>query len=1184
MGAVDLVIQVESPGAVSRGPAAHRPGRPPGGRAEPGQALPQAPRRPGRGGGRGRAHARRPDRAHPLPPQPARRAAQQIVAMVALDDWVVADLAALLRGARHFAELTDEVLHDVLDLLAGRYPSDEFAELRPRIVWDRVADVIGPGPAPSGWRSPAAAPSPTAACSACSCPTAPGSASSTRRWSTRAGPARRSCSAPPPGASRTSPTSGSSSPRRPASPGKMPFWHGDGPGRPLELGRALGAFVRELRGQLPEAERALAWPRDRNDLDALGGRQPARATSTSRPRPPASVPDDRTIVVERFRDEIGDWRVCVLSPFGAQVHAPWAMALRHRLRRARGASTSSSCGATTASSCACPRRSTSCRIDELLHRPRRDRRARRRRSCPARALFASPLPRVRGPGPAAAPPPARPAHAAVAAAPAGRRPAGRGRQATRRSRSCSRPPASASTTCSTCPRCARCSPTCAPAACGWSRSTRRGRRRSPQSLLFGWIAVYMYEGDAPLAERRAAALALDRDLLRELLGAEELRELLDPDGARRPRARAAAPGRRPPGPRRRRAPRPAAPSSARSTGAELGRRAGRATRRRPWTSSTLAGRSAASSRWPSPARTGSPPPRTPAACATRSASRCPLGLPAAFTDSGRRARWSTSSARYARTHGPFLDRRGGRPLRRRRRAASGPCSTRSRPTGRLVRGEFRPDGVEREWCDADVLRQLRRRSLAALRREVEPVEARRARPLPARVAGRRRRRGAGIDGLVEALGVLQGAAIPASVLEADVLAGPRAPTTARPTSTRCAPPARSCGSAPAPSAPTDGRVRLVFRDQAALLLAPAPGRTDARARAARPPDRAAALLAHLGQRGASFWPDLVAGGRPTGTCPTTTPTVLAALWDLVWAGEVTNDSLAPAAGLRGGGPGRRSQRRRPRRPLGPSGRRAGRLGRLAGATRASAPCRAAQPLGPPAGPAAGRWSPRCCSPRRRATEVAHARALQLLERYGVLTREAALGEGIEGGFAGVYPVLKALEERGPGAARLLRGRARRRPVRPARRGRPPPLPARERRSRTDAARPARTGGAAPSATTLVVLAATDPAQPYGAALPVAAHRRAARPAPPGALRGAGRRRGRRPTSSGRPQPAHLPRAPSSTPGWAGGAAPLVDPHAACASSSSAKIDGAPARRVAAVADALRAAGFADGYRGPVLRR
>jgi len=425
----------------------------------------------------------------------------------------------------------------------------------------------------------------------------------------------------------------------------------------------------------------------------------------------------------------------------------------------------------------------------------------------------------------------------------------------------------------------------------------------------------------------------------------------------------------------------------------------------------------------------------------------PIGLPTAFTEPVPDPLVELV-ARYARTHGPFLavaaaDRLGTAPDRVTAALA------RLERAGRLVRGEFRPGGIEREWCDTEVLRQLRRRSLAALRREVEPVDRRAfVRFLPAwQGIGRA---GRGVDALVDTLGLLAGAAIPASVLEADVL--PARLATYRPADldALCTSGevvwvgAGAIGS-------TDGRLRLAFRDQAALLLA---------GRGTDPPDGPLhhALLDHLGSRGASFWAELVAAAHRA-QLPDDDASVLAALWDLVWAGLVTNDSLAPVRAVVGRNPakGRDSRAGTRARP------RVGRLSRS----------------GPPA--AAGRWSlvAPLLTPAPSTTELLTARAVQLLERYGVLTRESALGEGADGGFAGVYPVLKLLEERGqvrrgyfvdglgaaqfalPGAVDRLRA------VRDGADGGP---------DGPDG--PGTTDGAGP-----LVLAATDPGQPFGATLP-----------------------------------------------------------------------------------------------------
>jgi ATP-dependent Lhr-like helicase len=635
------------------------------------------------------------------------------------------------------------------------------------------------------------------------------------------------------------------------------------------------------------------------------------------------------------------------------------------------------------------------------------------------------------------------------------------------------------------------------------------RRASPfaQSLLFGWIAVYMYEGDAPLAEQRATALALDRDLLRDLLGAEELRELLDPAvlAALELELQCLTTGRQ-----------ARHEDDLHDLLAHLGPLDAEELRARcaqdpaEWLDALVTQRRVIrTGRWYAAAED---------AARLRDALglAIPTGLPVAFTDPVERP-LDDLVARYARTHAPFtVDDVAGRlgVLADRARDAL----RRLESEGRVVHGEFRPGGVEREWCDTGVLRVVRRRSLAALRHEIEPVDAATyARFLPAwQGVGTQRR---GLDALVETLEQLQGVAVPASVLERDVL------------------PARVDGYRPSmldelcaageivwvgagPLGADDGRVRLYFRDRVRLLGAPADAVPEGVVHDA--------IRARLAHHGASFWPDLVAAA---GTADEAV--VLTALWDLVWAGVVTNDTFGPL--------------RVPRRATRPSRARP-RPGRL---TR----------LGPPAG--AGRWSlvAPLLEPAASPTEAAHARALQLLERHGVVTREGVRGEGLPGGFAGVYPVLRALEEAGrarrgwfvagQGAAQFA-------------------VPGAVDRLRTFRARDDE-----PRA---LVLAATDPAQPYGAAL--AWPDSAGRPA-----RAAGAHvvlvdgelavyveRGGRTLLTFGDLPVRL---------WADA---IVAAHkeGRVPRLSVERVDDVPARSSPA-ADDLRAAGFADGYRGLTLR-
>jgi ATP-dependent Lhr-like helicase len=1115
MGAVDLVIQVESPGAVSRGlqrvgRAGHQVGEPSRGKFFPKhrsdlvEAATVVDRMQ-----RGLIESTR------YPRNPLDVLAQQIVAMCALDDWPLDRLATVVRRAANFAELSDDVLTSVLDLLAGRYPSEEFSELRPRLVWDRVTGTLRGRAGSQRLAVTSGGTIPDRGLFGVFLPDGVrvGELDEEMVYESRSGETfllgattwrieeitfDRVIVTPAPG-----------------QPGKMPFWRGDGPGRPLELGRAVGELVRTVRSS-PPAD-ALARLRADHGLDELAARnlvlyldEQAEATGV--------VPDDRTIVVERFRDEIGDWRVCIHSPFGAQVHAPWAIALRARLGERWGDDPEllwSDDGIVVRLPAAVDELPLDALtldpedIDEIVieHLPSTALFTSRFREAAARSLL---LPRRR---------------------PDQRTPLWQQRQraADLLSVAVKYPqfPVLLEATREICndvfdlPALRQ--------VLGDIRS-RRVRvvpvdtpRASPmaQSLLFGWIAVYMYEYDAPLAERRAAALGLDRDLLRELLGAEELRELLDPDvlaDLELELQRCT--------PERRARDADEVHDLLRTLGplsrAEIDLRA--AGDPAAWIDTLLHERRAIAVTIAGEARVA----------AAEDAARLrdalgvalPQGLPAVFTDPVADP-VADLVERYARTHGPFLTAEVA--------ARFGIDAARVLPAldallraGRIVQGEFRPDGVQREWCDDDVLRQLRRRSLAALRREIEPVDAAAlARFLPGwQGVGSNRR---GIDALVETIGVLQGAAVPASALEADVL------------------PARVAGYRPADLdalctagevvwigagaiGAADGRLALFFRDQVPLL-APEPGDV---------PDDPLhrALLDHLAGRGASFWPELVKAAADA-QLPYDDPTVLAALWDLVWVGHVTNDSLAPVRAHVGTRPRRTSPVKRRPRP--------GRLTRL----------------GPPAG--AGRWSlvSALVEPRPDATARAHARALQLLDRFGILTREAVNADGVPGGFAGLYPVLEGLETRsqtrrgyfvaGLGAAQFA-------------------LP-----GAVDRLRAPHDDGAAP-----VVLAATDPAQPYGAALPWPDTHATGRPA-----RAAGAFVVMR---DGVPL-AYVERGGRSLlrfaagvedPSWADALAALVK-DGRVRTLEIAKIDGEPARQVAEAAAELRGAGFVDGYRGLVLR-
>ncbi|MCH7789642.1 MAG: DEAD/DEAH box helicase, partial [Acidobacteria bacterium] len=910
-----------------------------------------------------------------------------------------------------------EVLEAVLDMLSGRYPSDEFSELRPRIVWDRVAGVLSGRSGAQRLAVTNAGTIPDRGLFGVFLPdgTRVGELDEEMVYESRPGETF---------------LLGASSWRieditfdrvvvtpAPGQPGKMPFWHGDGPGRPIELGKALGAFIRETRMD-PSTERLVA-DFHLDDLAAtnLLGYLADQAEATG------VVPDDRTIVLERFRDEIGDWRVCIHTPFGAQVHAPWAMALRARLEQQWGVDPEmiwSDDGIVLR----LPETMDDVDSDVLVFDPDEIERlvvdqlgksamfASRFRECAGRALL---LPRRR---------------------PGQRTPLWQQRQRA----------ADLLTVASKYPGFPLLLETTReclndvfdlPALRSIMADIARREIKlvsietdhaSPfaQSLLFSWIAIYMYEGDAPLAERRAAALSLDRDLLRDLLGAEELRELIDADVLAELELALARIGDRfvPRDPDelhdllRIVGPLTLAEIATRAPGTDLDSWLGDLRAQSRVIEVSLGG----SSRFAVAEDAG----RLRDALGVA----IPVGLPAAFTDPVDRP-LDELVARYARTHGPFRSVQAAEEL------AVDPSRVseslrRLLDARRIVEGEFRPDGVHREFCDVEVLAQLRRRSLAALRAEIEPTDtAAIARMLPGwQGVGSQRR---GEDGILDVVSVLAGAPIPASILERDVLAS-------RIDGYRVGDLDAVCASGEVvwvgagPIGSRDGRVCLAFRDTAAALLPIADEIPD------DPHHRA--ILQVLSERGATFWPELTQAVAQAELLYDD-ETVSAALWDLVWAGVVTNDSFGAvrayvAARTRSAGRSRRSRR---------------------GVLRRGGPASSV-----------GRWSlvAPLMQPECSATERSHAKAMQLLERYGVLTRQAALGEGTTGGFAGVYPVLKMLEDQGTvrrgyfvsglGAAQFA-------------------LP-----GAVDRLRSARAEDDTQQEPERLILAAADPAQTYGATL------------------------------------------------------------------------------------------------------
>jgi ATP-dependent helicase Lhr and Lhr-like helicase len=985
MGAVDLVIQVESPKSVARGlqrvgRAGHELGAVSRGRIFPkfrADLLESA------------VVARRMlDGAieeTKIPRNPLDVLAQQIVGICADEEISVDDLHALVRGAYPFADLSRVQLENVLDMLDGRYPSDEFAELRARVVWDRTAGVVRGRQGARRLAVTNAGTIPDRGLFGVHLVEGGGRVGEldeemvyearegqtfllgASTWRIEEITRDRVLVSPAPGV-----------------PGAVPFWKGEGVGRPYELGEAIGAASRELVA-LPD-EKATTRLRDEYTLDE---RAASNLLTFLREQEGATgaVPSDKTIVVERFRDEIGDWRLCILTPFGGRVHAPWALALGARLRESLSLETQA-IWSDDGIAIHLPDADAPPPTEDVLLDPEQVEElvmqevgetalfGARFRENAGRALL---IPRRR---------------------PGERTPLWQQRLKAQSLLQVARRYPAFPIVLETYRECLQ-DVFDLPALKRLLQGLRTRQidlvdvetpSASPYaaSLLFDYVANYMYEDDTPAAERRAQALSLDRDLLRELLGQEELRDLIDPgalaDVEEQLRGEARSPDelhdllRRRGDLREGEYPGDLAESLLQERRAVHVRVSGE--------QRLIAAEDAGRYR----DAVGAMPPG---------------GLPDVFLEADEEPLHSLLR-RFARSRGPFTtadaNERFGRDVE--------PALRELERRDELVRGELRPGGTEREWCDPEVLRRLRRASLAALRREVEPAEQ--------AAFGRFLASWQGVDrrsSLREALVPLQALALPVSLWESEVL--PRRVPGYRPEQldALCA-----SGEVVWVGAGLD-RVALYFRDDAPALGPPP---------AADRPEREVheRLRAALG-RSALFWYDLLAD---TGL---EAEEALPALWDLVWAGEATNDAWAP---LRAG---RRFQTRAAR----PRPRRFSR--------RRAAEVTATQ----------GRWSLTARlfpgRPDRRAL------AELLLERQGIVTRDGVRGEGIPGGYAAVYGELKALETlglcrrgyfvEGLGGAQFALGGAveRLRELRPQ-------------------------DGEEPET---LVLAAADPSQPYGASLP-----------------------------------------------------------------------------------------------------
>jgi ATP-dependent helicase Lhr and Lhr-like helicase len=991
MGAVDLVIQVESPKSVARGlqrigRSGHRLDEPSKGRIFPKfradlleSAVVVQRMREGL------------IEETQIPRNPLDVLAQQIVAVCAEEEIAVDELFELVKRAYPFRDLSRQQLENVLDMLAGRYPSEEFSELRPRITWDRVRGVVRGREGARRLAVTNAGTIPDRGLFGVHLVNGGGRVGELDEemvYEARAGQTfllgastwrieeitrDRVLVSPAPGI-----------------PGTVPFWKGEGVGRPYELGDAIGKAARELVRL--DDERARARLRGEHALDERAAenllvylREQEAATG--------ALPSDRTIVVERFRDEIGDWRLCVLTPFGGRVHAPWSLALAARLRESLGLEVNA-IWSDDGIALHLPDAESPPPLDDVLIAPEELEDlviaevggtalfGARFRENAARALL---IPRRR---------------------PGQRTPLWQQRLKAQGLLQVARRYADFPVVLETYRECLQ-DVFDLPALKSLLAALQERRidlvevetpSASPyaSSLLFDYVATYMYEDDTPLAERRAQALALDRDLLKELLGQEELRDLIDPRALEQVERELRG-----------------SPHSVDQLHDLLLRRGDL---RAGEYDESLADE-LENERRALRIRIGGEPRLIAAEDVGRyrdaAGAMPPAGLPDAYLEGGDDPLgWILR--RFARGRGPFTTAeaaaRYGLSLEdaEEKLAALG-----------LVRGELRPGGTEREWSDPDVLRRLRRASLAALRKEIEPAEpAALGRFLPAWQGLDRRAT------LREALVPLQGMSLPVALWESDVL--PRRVPRYEPAQLDQL---TASGEVVWVGAGLE-RVAVYFREDAPALGRPAA----LPAAESMEHDRVREAL----RTGALFWFDLL---RETGL---ESEALMPALWDLVWAGEVTNDAWQPLRAQR-----RYATPRQDRRPRRFSRQRADAITATQGRWSSTAGLFPGEP-----------------DPRTLAE--------LLLERQGIVTRDGVRAEGIPGGYAPVYRELRRLEILGtcrrgyfveglggaqfalPGAVERLRDRT--------------------------------------SDETTLVLAAADPAQPFGAALswPKRAGARAAR--------------------------------------------------------------------------------------------
>ncbi|WP_183341064.1 ATP-dependent helicase [Microlunatus antarcticus] len=962
--------------------------------------------------------------------------AQQIVAVVAMEETKVDELYALVRRAGVFRDLPWSAYESVLDMLSGRYPSEDFAELRPRVVWQRDTGVLTARPGAQRLAVTSGGTIPDRGMFGVFL-VGEGNASGRHEAGRRVGELDEEMVYE----TRVSDvfTLGTTSWRvegithdqvlvspAPGVPGRLPFWKGDAPGRPLELGRAFGRFVREV-GSLPPAQ-----AEDRLAEAGLDDYAANNLLTYLREQEAAtgSLPTDQTIVFERFRDELGDWRVCVHCALGTGVLTPWALAVERAARERYGLEVQATATNDGMVLRVPDTESTPPGADLILLDPDSIEGvvtdevggsalfASRFRECAARALL---LPRRD---------------------PKSRSPLWQQRMRSAQLLSVAAQYPEFPIVLETMRECL----TDVFDLDGLLEVQRQVASRSvrivevetseaspfARSLLFGYVGAFVYEGDVPLAEKKAAALSLDATLLAELLGKDGLKSLLDADVITRTEADLQG-------------------LSEERQASDVERLYDTVRTAGPFTLDELRLRSAPGfdpvaaverlvlDRRVVEVRIAGQPMVAVSEDVPRLRDGLgvpvPPGVAASFTESSPRP-IEDLVQRWARTHGPFLASTVATRYGLGRAVVEGACDALV-AAGTIVAGSFVEMGDaesdRRQYCHGQVLALVKRRTLAALRREVEPVEqvafSRFLAEWQGIGSGTR-----GADAVLAVLEQLDGCALPASAVESLVL--PARVADYRPAMLDELMTAGEVGwVGDGAVGDSDGWVRFVIAGMEPPLAGAEPSHY-----------RGQELLAALGAGGARFFDSVL----PVGV--TDRAEYVAALWDLAWAGLVSSDTFNPVRALVEGG----GAHRKPSRPATRTHR-----ARLSG-QGLRRPARAPRLSSPTT---AGRWSLVERSPSTPAEQLA-GHVFGLLDRYGVVTRGTVMTENTDGGFGAAYRAMSTMEETGQcrrgyfidglGAAQFaLSGAVDR-------------LRAQQRE---------------PDEPTATVLAACDPANAYGAALP-----------------------------------------------------------------------------------------------------